>query len=194
MQPIEPTQQTLGARLRSVRKNQQLSLVMLSQQSGVSVSMLSHIERGQTMPSLKTLDKICQALNIEMPVIFPPREPETITQDIVRKENRAQLEFPSYGLVKELLSPNSSKSLEFFMISMEPEGGSGPEYLVRNGEKAGLVVEGQLELTIGERRYNLNAGDSFQFDSGQPHRIYNNTKKPAKLLWIIRPDQIRAEI
>lgn len=186
----------LGQHLRELRKDQQLSLAKLSERSDVSVSMLSHIERGQTMPSLRTLNRICQALNTEMSAIFPTKDQahEHESAEIVRASERSELEFKSFGLTKELLSPKRSKSLEFFMVTLEPGGGSGPELLVRQGEKAGLVVEGELNLFIGDKQYRLSEGDSFQFNSAKPHRILNDTEKPIKLLWIIRPDSIVGDI
>lgn len=188
----------LGHRLRKLRKDQRLSLAQLSDLSNVSVSMLSHIERAQTTPSLKTLDKICQALGVEMPAVFPVKEPteNSSSSPVVRANERARLDFPSVGLTKELLSPSSSgsKTLEFFMMIVEPGGGSGPEYLVRNGEKGGIILQGKLLLSVGEHQYNLSEGDSFQFDSGKPHRIHNITKEETKLMWIICPHKIAGEI
>jgi len=186
----------LGQRLRKLRKEQRLSLAQLGERSGVSVSMLSHIERGQTTPSLKSLDRICQALGVEMPAVFPPRElaDDSAGPDIVRANARARLEFPTFGLTKELLSPSRSQTLEFFMMIVEPDGGSGPDYLVRNGEKGGMVIKGELQLSVGEHQYTITEGDSFQFDSGKPHRIFNPTKQEARLLWIIRPDRVAGEL
>lgn len=186
----------LGHHLRQLRKEQQLSLAKLSERSDVSVSMLSHIERGQTMPSLRTLNRICQALNTEMSAIFPTKEQtyEDEGAEIVRAGERSELEFKSFGLTKELLSPKRSKTLEFFMMTLKPGGGSGPELLVRQGEKAGLVIEGELSLLIGDKNYVLSEGDSFQFNSAKAHRILNDTNAPIKILWIIRPDSIAGDI
>lgn len=186
----------LGQHLRQLRKEQKLSLAKLSERSDVSVSMLSHIERGQTMPSLRSLNRICQALNIEMSAIFPTsdQEYEDESSEVVRARERAELAFKPYGLTKELLSPKRNKSLEFFMVTLEPGGGSGPELLVRQGEKAGMVVQGELSLLIGDKQYVLSEGDSFQFNSSKPHRILNDTDSPIKLLWIIRPESIVGDI
>ncbi len=188
----------LGQRLRKIRKDQRLSLAQLSEKSSVSVSMLSHIERGQTAPSLKTLDRICQALNVEMPAVFPAKETTNSVSgpDVVRANERAKLDFPALGLTKELLSPalTGNKTLEFFMMTIKPGGSSGSEYLVRNGEKGGIVLNGELQLSVGEHEYLLTQGDSFQFDSGNPHRILNPTDSETTLLWIIRPDRVAGGI
>ena len=53
------------------------------------------------------------------------------------------------------------------------------------GEKAGLVLEGQVMLTVGDETSLLSTGDSFQFDSQRPHRVVNPNDQPAEVLWIM---------
>jgi transcriptional regulator with XRE-family HTH domain len=186
-----------GQRLRQLRKAQKLSLKELSARANVSVGMLSHIERSQTTPSLRTLDRICVALGIEMANLFPPDVSHTSTDvkaQIVRAGNRARLDLSSTGLVKELLGPSTAKTLEFFLLTIAPGGGSGKEKLVRSGEKAGLILSGQVQLSVGNDVFLLDEGDSFLFDSGTPHQIGNLLGIEARVLWIIRPDQVGREI
>lgn len=186
----------LGQRLRELRKKHKLSLVTLSGRSLVSVGMLSHIERNQTTPSLKTLDRICVALGIEMANLFPSEAPESGQSDVhvVRANQRARLEFPSLGMSKVLLSASQGKTLEVFLLVIAPNGGTGDDWLVRSGEKAGLVVGGSLRLTVGTHVHELNEGDSFHFDSSVPHQLLNVSECEARVLWIIRPNQLGNEM
>lgn len=73
------------------------------------------------------------------------------------------------------------------MLIMAPGGGSGAEPWARSGEKGGLVVAGEFELTVGRQRYVLSEGDSFQFDSSQPHWFRNLSDGETRVLWIIKP-------
>jgi transcriptional regulator with XRE-family HTH domain len=186
-----------GQRLRQLRKERKLSLKDLSARANVSVGMLSHIERSRTTPSLRTLDRICIALGVEMANLFPadvlPSSSDAKAH-IVRAGSRARLDLSTTGLVKELLGPSSAKTLEFFLLTIEPGGGSGKEKLVRSGEKAGLVLSGQVRLSVGSDVFALGEGDSFLFDSGTPHQIVNDRDNEARVLWIIRPDQVGREI
>ena len=75
------------------------------------------------------------------------------------------------------------------MLVMEPGGGSGAEPWTRSGEKAGLVLEGRFELSIGDDTQVLEQGDSFQFDSRQPHTFCNVSDKVARVVWIIKSDE-----
>lgn len=179
----------LGERMRAARKRLNMSLSDLSASSGVSVAMLSHIERGRSMPSLKALQKLRTALGISMVELFPPAAPARVSP-VLRSGERARLVFDEIGLVKEKLSLHEKARLEMLLLVVEPGGGSGPEPWTRPGEKAGYVLEGRARLEIAGVPYDLEPGDSFQFDSSQPHRFSCTGEATAKILWIIASDPI----
>lgn len=193
MKPDEATDSLalddLGSRLRELRSEKAMTLAELSLLSQVSVAMLSHIERGQTSPSLKTLERLRIALGVPLASFFVRGETRSVRDDlVVRGDQRSRLQFEKLGLVKELLSPPGHSSLEVIMLVIEPGGGSGPEPWTRNGEKAGMVLAGRFELTVGERTCTLEEGDSFQFDSSQPHWFRNLAVGHSKVIWIISSD------
>ncbi len=179
----------LGQRMRIARKRLNMSLSELSAASGVSVAMLSHIERGRSTPSLKALEKLRNALGISMGDLFPTVAPVSISP-VSRAGERASLAFSEIGLLKEKLSPGETSNLELLLLVVEPGGGSGPEPWTRPGEKAGYMMEGAARLEIAGVAYDLNPGDSFQFDSSQPHRFSCLGDTTAKILWIIMSDPI----
>jgi transcriptional regulator with XRE-family HTH domain len=190
MTKTRPSLDGLGARIRSLRKAQRLSLVELSSRSKVSVAMISQIETGQATPSLKTLEKLRAALDVTFGCFFgqsepTPRQAEPI---VVRRASRRKLDLKRIGLTKELLSPDWAAELEVMMLVLAKGGGSGDEPWVRTGEKAGLVLSGGFELTYGDETYDLNAGDSFQFDSSIPHMFRNTHDGETQVLWIIKGD------
>ena len=87
-------------------------------------------------------------------------------------------------LVKEQLSPNQNDKLHFVQITMPPRSFS-EEVIVGVGQKAGLILSGTVDLTVGGRCAILRRGDSFQFGSQEPHLIANNSGEESKLVWII---------
>lgn len=181
----------LGARLRELRNEKKMTLAELSSKSQVSIGMLSHIERGQTSPSLKTLERLRLTLEVPLALFFEREEPKPANEGtVVRAAARAQLPFKKLGLVKELLSPPGHSGLEMLMLVIEPGGSSGPEPWTRQGEKAGLVLEGTFELHVGERSHVLERGDSFQFDGRQPHFFRNVAEGRARVLWIIKSEEL----
>ena len=178
--------QNLGRRIRELRHEQGKSLVQLSQASETSVAMLSYIERGRTQPSLKTLDRIRHALGVPMTTLFPHEAAEPDHGIVVRLGAREHLEFPNIGLTKQKLSPSDDFDLEVLLLVLEPGGSSGQEPWARIGEKAGLVLQGSMQLQVAGEVFELATGDSFQFDSGKPHRFANTGTGRAEIVWIIK--------
>lgn len=180
----------LGARLRELRTARGWSLAALSETTGISVAMLSHIERGQTTPSLRTLERLRTAFAIPLAQLFaePGRAAGTSVRIVMRQHERQHMELADIGLTKALLSPRRTSSLELLELTIQPRGGSGPEPWVRNGEKAGVVLEGIFVLEVGDERHVLKAQDSFHFDGSKPHRFSNPSDDATRVLWVISSD------
>lgn len=62
------------------------------------------------------------------------------------------------------------------------------------GEQHGLVVEGELELQIGDDTITLQAGDSCSFPADIPHQAVNRSSKPCKLVWAVAPVVIPSQV
>jgi mannose-6-phosphate isomerase-like protein (cupin superfamily) len=106
--------------------------------------------------------------------------------DFVRRANlRPRLDLGSDLLVKQLLSPANARALQFMVLIIPPGGGSGAAPIGYPSEKGGLVLEGRIQLQVGDRSSILSEGDSFQFDGALPHRFVNESAQPAKVLWMI---------
>ena len=191
----QSTNTDLGRRLRELRKERHLSLNELCTRAQLSVAMLSHIERNQTNPSLKMLEKICAGLGVEMANLFPTQTADATGEDafVIRANVRASLALPQ-GVTKQLLSPSHKKTLELFILKVAPNGSSGAEPLIRAGEKGGMLLKGQIRLTVGTRSFDIEEGDSFLFDSALPHRFFNPGSVEAHILWIIRPNPVANEL
>lgn len=173
--------------LKRLRTNRGLSLQQLASISGVSIGLLSQIERGRSSPSLRTLTKIRVALEVSMTELFAP--PETIDKTegkiVVRQDNRNHLDLGPDKLIKELLSPPGYQFIQSMILQIPPGGGSGKDTYQNQGEKAGLVLQGYFRLFVGDGIFDLRKGDSFQFDSSVPHRFENKHNEGAEVLWVV---------
>ena len=175
----------LGAQLRQRRRIKDLTLSALAQQSGLSVGLLSQIERGLSSPSLKSLTQICAALGIPVSWLFDNGPaPDPVEQGlVVRRGSRRRLDLGSYGVTKELLSPDLAGEMQIYLCSIRPGGQSGPETYTHLGEEGGLVLAGTLELTVAGRIVVLYEGDSFRFNSSLPHRFSNPGNTQTSVVW-----------
>jgi transcriptional regulator with XRE-family HTH domain len=173
-----------GARLRTMRKNRHLSIQQLADKVGLSVGMVSQIERGLSTPSLRSIRLLANALDVPVSWFFAGSQ-HAEAEHIVRRAQRRQLKIGTAGAVQELLSPEAPGGIEIYEILLEPGGSSGSDLYSHGGEKAGLVIEGSLQLSIGPLTHLLQAGDSFRFPSTTPHRFANASPNQTRFVWIV---------
>ncbi|MCF3933262.1 cupin domain-containing protein [Acuticoccus sp. M5D2P5] len=157
--------------------------------TGLSVSMISKIERGLTSPSVRSLYALSSAFNIPVGTLFSEQDEDASAEDglVVRKDARRKLDFGEKRLVKELLTPQPIGTLELLMIVLAPGGSTGEDVFSHDGEEGGLVLSGRLELWVDETRLLLNPGDSFTFQSQRQHRFRNAAEEETRVLWINTP-------
>lgn len=185
--PASPSHRhSVGAQLRQRRRVRGLTLTGLSALCGLSVGLLSQIERDLTSPSLKSLTLICDALGITMGWLFDrdPTEGAEGADWVVRRGSRRQLDLGPLGVTKELLSPDLGGDMQMYLVSIRPGGQSGPDTYTHKGEEGGMVLSGSLELTVDGRTLLLHEGDSFRFRSTLPHRFANPGPGQAQVVWI----------
>jgi transcriptional regulator with XRE-family HTH domain len=176
----------LGQRLRQSRRQRQLSIRELASKAGLSVGMVSQIERGLSTPSLRSLRLLANTLAVPISWFFPD-SPQALAERryIVRSDQRRRLNVPHVGIVQELVSPKDPGAIEIYEIILEPGASSGPEAYSHDGEKAGLVLTGLLTIQLDREEYVLEPGDSFRFPSTLSHRFANAGGGEARLIWIV---------
>jgi transcriptional regulator with XRE-family HTH domain len=175
----------MGTRVRAIRQNLSLSSAELAMRAGLSVGLISQIERGQANPSLRTLERLRLALNVPLMVLLEGSGGSPPDQGFVRRHQaRPRLMVGKKGLCKEILSPADTDGLRFMIIRIPP-GAQSEEVLTGPGQKAGLVLKGLVSLTVADEQAQIAEGDSFQFPSDVKHAFVNNTDQPAELLWIM---------
>ena len=185
----------LGEDLRALRKAQGLTLMDLAHESGRSVSFLSKIERGLARPSVTALQEIAEALGVPVGWFFETDGPVPANERpyIVRADRRRKLTYSGVsgtdymGFEDHLLSASLDRQLALGISTYEPGGSTGDDLYTHEGEEAGLVLSGEIELTLGEESFVLQAGDSFSFSADIPHRYCNRGNKLAQIVWANTP-------
>lgn len=180
----EKLEESLGNRLRELRRQQGLSLRALAEKSGLSANTLSLIENGKTSPSVATLQQIALALNIPITAFFEikiTRDPVIFTQ----KDKRAATAF-SHGKLEELGNINND-GLQPFIVTFDPHTDSGPQALTHEGNEFVYCLSGRVIYTITGEEYTLEPGDSLLFASKMPHSWHNPTDEQAMIIVIMAP-------
>jgi len=174
----------LGEKVRKLRQDQHISIKDLCELTGLSKGLISQIERGITGPSVASLWKISQALNVKINYFF---DEFTEVNPVVRKNERKKIQLQNSHRMYELLCPNLKKSIEMLWIEIEPGQYSSEELISHDGEECGVVIKGSLKVLCGENEYDLNEGDSIYIDSTTPHRYVNNGDEMSISVWAMVP-------
>jgi len=182
----EMTEKEIGEKLKRLRKEKQLTLRQLAQAAGCTDAALSKVERGEMTPTISFLKNVVNALGITLSE-FLANENNGDDSVVFRKEDHIRLDFHdekiiSYQLVRNL----KNKKLQPLYEIIKPGGGSGGDYQ-HEGEEFGLVLEGELEITVDGKQYIVREGESFWFRSTRPHGFRNRSDRDVKVIWIITP-------
>jgi transcriptional regulator with XRE-family HTH domain len=178
----------LGRQIRELRKARNMTLSELASRTGLSVSYVSQVERSISSPSVVALYEISRALNVNVSFFFAAgeTEPDSEREFVVRAGKRRKVAFEA-GAVDELLSPNLNGRLELLLSRLPPGSMSGARPYTHDGEEGGVIMDGQLELWIGDKHFLLSKGDSFTFSSNLPHRYGNPGTTETVVIWAITP-------
>jgi len=170
----------IGRRLRSVREARGLSQRELAARAGLTSGTVSLIEKNRTSPSVASLKSLLDAIPMPLSEFFseveaagPPKYfynaaefTELAPQAVGSGEASARMSLRQLG-------DASRHSLQLLRETYEPGADTGPDMLSHEAEEAGIVVEGVIEVTVGEQMRVLNPGDGYIFDSRLPHRFRN---------------------
>lgn len=173
----------IGAAIRDRRRRLGMTLQALADESGLSVPFLSQVERDQALPSLISLTAIARALGVEMSYfVGPPSQ----TQIVRRADNPERLHLGGSPIEYVRLS-GSHEERKLEALKMEIPAGESAPTTRREGEGFWYVLEGQLEVWIGDQHFTLGAGDSAHFDQRHPYRMQNPGPSPLRMLWVGTP-------
>jgi len=174
----------IGKHIRKLRKQRHWSLERLGEETGLSVSFLSQAERNQTSISLASLKVIAEALGEPIQHFFPL--PDNVSS-IVHAGEAQWIQFDDAAVRYGLLSnPFKERKLEPLLVEYPP-GYKGPRLFSHEGEEFGYILSGALTLTIQDKEYVLNQGESFHFTSRLPHTERNEGRLPVLILYVVSP-------
>lgn len=166
---------SVGQRVKQIRESRGLNLQDLSRRTGLDEKALDNIEKGLANPPLGELIKLGKALNMKLGTLIANGEERTYTvmrvaerQAMSRYSNKRET---SYGYSYQALAPKkSNRSMEPFMVTLR----KGEEEVLpstHDGEEFIYVMEGRLEVLVGDDREVLEPGDVVYYDSIHPHLL-----------------------
>lgn len=179
---------SLGASIRTARREAELKLREVAAATGLSISYLSQIERDLLTPSVDALRRIAGAVDIPAGTLAfaagSRRGKASVA--IVRQTARKRVAFADTNIAYELLTPDVQGRVSVMALSVPP-GAEGGAAFTHPGEDIVVVQRGALMVEVGGLWHEIDAGDSIRFSSEIPHRWRNGAGELAEALWISSP-------
>ena len=183
----------IGMRVKKVRESHGLSIFDVYLRTDISVELLSQIEAGKVVPPLGAVVKLAKAFELKMGYFISGEEEKAYT--IVRSDDREVTpRFDSgkekrHGYAYEHLAPHKTdRYMEPFLVSLEPSE-TEEERSSHDGQEFIFVVQGEMEVRLGEEIHILQPGDSIYYDSTVPHLVKCHGKETTKILAVLHAGQ-----
>lgn len=193
----------MGRRIAAYRTQRGLRVSDLARSVGVSPSLVSQIERGQSRPSVSTLFAVAETLGLPVDAFFreqpgsaspvEPRAARVYTDPyVVRRAERVGIDIEG-GVRWERLTPTTLRDVEFMELVYGPGAQSSPTLYRHPGTEMIVILSGRLDIYLGFDSYHLGPGDSMHFSSALPHRYVNPTQETTRAVTTILRDETRHE-
>jgi transcriptional regulator with XRE-family HTH domain len=183
--PELPAEFDIGVRLRQIRERYGLSQRALAARADVTNGMISMIEKNRSSPSVATLKKILDGFPMSLAEFFAVGQP-----------GQPKIFFSAEELVEIAGGPVSyrqvganlqGKAIQLIHERLMPGADTGADMLRHDAEESGIVIRGEMELTVGLQTRVLRAGDAYYFDSRVPHRFRNLGAEPCEVVSACSP-------
>lgn len=177
--------ESIGARLRMARKMFGISQRELARRAGVTNGTISLIEQGRVSPSVGSLKKVLDGIPLSLADFFTldfaaDRQVFFRRADLPDITLLAGQENISYRLVGHHIP---GKAMQMIHEIYQPGSDTGDDPMLQHtGEESGIVIRGEIEITVGEQREVLGPGDAYYFDSRLPHRFRNRRDEVCEIV------------
>ncbi len=163
----------VGMRLRMVRLRHELSQRTLAKKAGVANATISLIESGNTSPSVSALKRILAGIPMTLAEFFSDELPGMKSEVFYRAESLTEISGGEGISYRQIGSAKAGHALQILYESYQVGADTGMVMLQHEGEEGGVILSGQLEVTVGEATRILGVGDAYYFNSRVPHRFRN---------------------
>jgi transcriptional regulator with XRE-family HTH domain len=175
----------IAGRVRALRAARGFSLDALAGRCGVSRSMISLVERGESSPTAVVLEKLASGLGVTLASLFdaPGEETAGPRGPVARREDQPEWRDPASGYLRRNVSPPDA-ARPFRIVEVHfPAGArvafdnSAPEIRVHQQV---WLLEGTMDITLDAERHRLRAGDCLAMELDRPTLFHNPTRQSAR--------------
>ena len=176
----------IAERLRGLRDVLDLTIDDVICECGISHEEYEKAESGSSDISVGMLQKISRQYNIPLDTLMFGEEPKMSTYFLTRAGKGTSIERSKAYKYQALAAGFRDRIADPFIVTIEPKPAGTPFHLnTHAGQEFNLVIEGSMEISIGDKVLTLNVGDSIYFNAQLPHGMRALNNKPMKLLAVI---------
>jgi len=179
------TNHDLGRRVKRIRIERGFTLKDVEAKVGVSATHVSEVERGKTSPTIGILGKIARALEVEPAFLIDMPSPRLL--HIATRGARGSFMMDHDRSVAESITNGLTRSELTTVLVTIPPGPGVPRVQQHDGEEFACVLEGSLEVAIGDETVRLETGDALHFRASAAHSVRNPGDAPCTVLWASSP-------
>jgi len=174
-------EQNIGKRIKNLRTNRGLSLRSLADKCGLSANAISLIERGENSPTIASLLRLTEALEISLNDFF--NQSQSIP--IVHIKNFGGMHIENTNcIIKSLCYGFPNPQIEPYQITINPGADMSSKPIIHPGQEFVYCLSGEIEYFVDNQQFILKKGDSLLFDALHPHGWCNPNKNNVELLLI----------
>jgi transcriptional regulator with XRE-family HTH domain len=182
--------QRIASRVRGLRAARGLSLDALAGKTGVSRSMISLIERGESSPTAVVLEKLAGGLGVTLASLFDAADEagQAAGGPLARRDDQPQWQDPASGYLRRNVSPPGvPQPMRIVEVHFPPEARVAFENAGRDGRvhQQVWVLAGEIDVTVGAECYRLREGDCLAMQLDRPTMFHNPTRNPARYAVVI---------
>lgn len=170
----------IARRVRELRQAQGLTLDQLAQRCGVSRSMISVVERGESSPTASVLDKLAAGLGSSLNVLIESPQADAASP-LARRDDQPQWRDPASGYERRALTPpGTAWPLQLAEVHFPAGAQVSYDNTFRHDVHQQVwVLDGVIEVTTGAQTHRLTQGDCLAMQLDTPSGFRNPTRKPA---------------
>lgn len=173
----------LGLEIRRVRSQRGLTLSDVAAATGLSVSMLSMLERGKTGVSVGTVVAIASALGVAVSELFRAKPSVTTAMTPVAEQSEITI---GSGVVRRLITQDRDRGIEMTLLQLPPGAHTGTDPIRHEGHEYLTVLEGAVTVEVEDLTYDMRTGDALELDAQNLHRFANTSAELARMILVMR--------
>jgi XRE family transcriptional regulator, regulator of sulfur utilization len=170
----------LGKTIARLRKAYNLSLSELAEQSGVAKSIISQIERNETNPTLATIWRLSQALDVSIERVLAAHDEEPFVEAITRADTPVLVSEDGKVRLAIIGWIRTVEWLQWYDVAAEPGGELDSEGHQRGAIECLSVIDGVLEVEVAGRTARAEAGATLRYRADRRHAVRNPGPGPAR--------------